>query len=89
MADQSYLVKIVRIMNHKCSQADIACYSDIRSHAEQRTGTKQRVQTNRWLTCKQSIGQSFILIPSICININNQNDNYRHRTENGGCLNHS
>ena len=33
------------------------------------------------------IGQ-FTLVSAICININNQNDK-RHHTKNGACLNHS
>ena len=39
IADQSYLVKIVLILHHKCSQADIAHNSVNRSHSEQCSGT--------------------------------------------------
>ena len=56
MEDQSSLVKIVLITHHKYSQADIAHNSVNRSHAEQRTRTNQRIQTNRLLILDLPLG---------------------------------
>ena len=50
MADQSYFVKIVLIVHHKSSQADIAHNSVNRSNNEQRTQKDEQIETNRWLT---------------------------------------
>ena len=61
MADHSYLVKIVLIIHHKCSQADITYNSVIRAHTEQWSRTNQ--QTNGWLTRSSLKCLLFVLRP--------------------------